>query len=89
MKPRVKYGLRVGVAGLMLNMCVSAAMGVCGLVMSLLAGATAGLDHCRSRAEDIAAALTQFDDQDEDGAEDDIGIIGLGEGEHSSLQDIQ
>ncbi len=42
MKPRVKYGLIVGVAGMLLNVCVSAAMGVCGPVMSLLAGAIAG-----------------------------------------------
>ena len=42
MKPRVKYGLSVGVAGLLLNACVSAAMGACGLVMSLLVGAIAG-----------------------------------------------
>jgi hypothetical protein len=42
MKPRVKYGLIVGVAGMLLNVCVSAALGVCGPMMSLLAGAIAG-----------------------------------------------
>ena len=34
-----------------------------------LAGASTGLDHCRSRAADIAASLTQFDGQAEDGAD--------------------
>ena len=52
MKPRVKYGLSVGVAGLLLNACVSATMGACGLVMSLVAGAIAGL---------LAQGLNSFD----------------------------
>lgn len=42
MKPRIKYGLIVGIIGLVLNVCVSAAMGLCGPVMALLAGAVAG-----------------------------------------------
>ena len=42
MKPRVKYGLIVGIIGLILNACVSAAMGLCGPFLALLAGAAAG-----------------------------------------------
>jgi hypothetical protein len=41
-KPRVKYGLIVGIIGLMLNACVSAALGLCGPLLALLAGGAAG-----------------------------------------------
>ena len=42
MKARYKVGLAVGLVGLVLNVCISAAMGICGPVVSLLAGAVAG-----------------------------------------------
>ena len=42
MKPRVKYGLIVGIIGLVLNVCVSTAIGICGPVVALLAGVAAG-----------------------------------------------
>lgn len=42
MKPRVKMGLAVGAVGLALNVCVAAFMGICGPLVSLLAGAAAG-----------------------------------------------
>jgi hypothetical protein len=41
-KPRVKYGLIVGLVGLILNACVSAAVGLCGPFLALLAGGAAG-----------------------------------------------
>jgi hypothetical protein len=41
-KARVKYGLIVGLAGLVLNACVSAAVGLCGPFLALLAGGAAG-----------------------------------------------
>jgi hypothetical protein len=42
MKPRVKMGLAIGAVGLALNVCVAAFMGICGPVVSLVAGAVAG-----------------------------------------------
>lgn len=42
MKPRVKMGLAVGAVGLALNVCVAAFMGICGPLVSLIAGAAAG-----------------------------------------------
>jgi len=42
MTPRVKFGLIVGSIGLVLNLCVSFAWGICGPAIALLAGATAG-----------------------------------------------
>ena len=42
MRPRVKYGLIVGIIGLILNTCVSVALGVCGPLTALAAGAAAG-----------------------------------------------
>ncbi|MFN8387746.1 MAG: hypothetical protein U0V48_08355 [Anaerolineales bacterium] len=42
MKPRVKLGLIVGAIGLVLNICVSAFVGFCGPVFSLVAGGVAG-----------------------------------------------
>ena len=42
MKPYIKVGLLVGAIGLVLNICIAAAMGVCGPLVSLLAGAAAG-----------------------------------------------
>jgi hypothetical protein len=41
-KPRVTYGLMVGLVGLILNACVSAAVGLCGPLLALLAGGVAG-----------------------------------------------
>ncbi|GAB4456313.1 MAG: hypothetical protein Kow0070_06170 [Anaerolineales bacterium] len=42
MKPRIKMGLAIGALGLALNVCVSALVGFCGPVVSLVAGAAAG-----------------------------------------------
>ena len=42
MQPRVTYGLIAGAIGLVINVCVSAAIGLCGPFVSLLAGAAAG-----------------------------------------------
>lgn len=42
MKARVKFGLIAGGVGLVLNICVSAGLGICGPVVALLAGAAAG-----------------------------------------------
>ena len=43
MKPRIKFGLIVGGIALVLNICVSAVMGICGPFTALIAGAIAGL----------------------------------------------
>lgn len=42
MKPSIKMGLLVGVIGMVLNVCVSAGVGLCGPGVSLVAGAVAG-----------------------------------------------
>ena len=42
MKPRIKFGLIAGAVGLVLNVCVAAALGLCGPVTGLLAGGVAG-----------------------------------------------
>ncbi|MDX1522894.1 MAG: hypothetical protein R3264_14800 [Anaerolineae bacterium] len=42
MTPRVKFGLIAGGIGLVLSTCVSAAVGVCGPIISILVGAGAG-----------------------------------------------
>ena len=42
MKPRFLYGLIAGAIGLVLNICISAAIGLCGPFVALLAGAGAG-----------------------------------------------
>jgi hypothetical protein len=42
MQPRIKFGLIVGVIGLVLNICVATAVGICGPFTGLLAGAVAG-----------------------------------------------
>ena len=42
MTPRVRIGLIVGSIGLVLNICVAAALGICGPVVALLAGLAAG-----------------------------------------------
>lgn len=42
MQARTRIGLIVGVIGLVLNICVSAVLGFCGPVVSLIAGAVAG-----------------------------------------------
>ena len=42
MQPRIKMGLAVGAIGLALNVCVSGFIGICGLLISLLAGGVAG-----------------------------------------------
>lgn len=42
MQPKIKIGLLVGAIGLLLNICVSGAIGLCGPAVSLVAGALAG-----------------------------------------------
>ena len=42
MQPRIKLGLIVGAIGAVLNICVAGFVGLCGPVVSLLAGAAAG-----------------------------------------------
>jgi hypothetical protein len=42
MQPRIRIGLIVGAIGLVLNICVSAFIGLCGPGFSLIAGAVAG-----------------------------------------------
>ena len=42
MQPRVKLGLIVGAIGAVLNICVAGFVGLCGPLVSLLAGAAAG-----------------------------------------------
>jgi hypothetical protein len=42
MQPRTRIGLIVGVIGLVLNICVSGFVGLCGPLFSLVAGAVAG-----------------------------------------------
>jgi hypothetical protein len=42
MQPRIKFGLIVGGVGLFVNLCASAAVGLCGPFVALLAGALAG-----------------------------------------------
>lgn len=42
MQPKIKVGLLVGAVGLVLNICVSAAIGLCGPAVSLVGGAIAG-----------------------------------------------
>jgi hypothetical protein len=43
MSTQVKFGLIVGTVGLLVNICVSTLLGICGPVMALLAGGIAGL----------------------------------------------
>jgi hypothetical protein len=42
MQPRIKMGLAIGAVGLALNICVSGFIGLCGPLVSLLAGGLAG-----------------------------------------------
>lgn len=42
MQPRIKFGLIVGAIGLVLNVCVSAFIGICGPFATLIAGGVAG-----------------------------------------------
>jgi LPXTG-motif cell wall-anchored protein len=42
MTPRVKYGLIVGAVGLIINICVSAFIGLCGVLTFIIVGAVAG-----------------------------------------------
>ena len=53
MQARVKIGLLVGVIGLVLNVCVSGAVGLCGPAVSLVGGALAG--YFTARQEKPAA----------------------------------
>jgi hypothetical protein len=42
MQPRIKMGLTVGAIGLALNICVSGFIGLCGPLVSIIAGGVAG-----------------------------------------------
>lgn len=50
MQPRVKVGLLVGMIGLVINVFVSAMLGICGPVVSLIAGALAGYFAARQES---------------------------------------
>jgi len=52
MKPRIKFGLIIGLIGLVLNICVSGFIGLCGPFAALVAGAVAGF--LAARQEKIA-----------------------------------
>lgn len=54
MTPRVKYGLIVGAVVLFVNVCVAAALPICGPMMALLAGAIAG--YLTAREEEPVGA---------------------------------
>jgi hypothetical protein len=47
MRPRVKWGLIAGTVGLVFNVCVAMAFGVCGPIVALLGGAAAGFFAAR------------------------------------------
>lgn len=59
MQPRFTVGLIVGVVGLILNVCVSAAVGVCGPAVSLIAGAVAGYFAARQENQPTKSAGAQ------------------------------
>ena len=42
MQPKIKVGLLIGAIGLVLNICVAGAFGICGPAVSLVGGALAG-----------------------------------------------
>jgi hypothetical protein len=56
MQPRIKFGLIAGVIGLVVNVGVAAALGVCGPLVAALAGAAAGFFTARQEP-----AATQSD----------------------------
>jgi hypothetical protein len=43
MQPRIKFGLIIGAIGLVLNVCLSTFLGLCGPFFALLAGALSGV----------------------------------------------
>jgi hypothetical protein len=47
MRPRIKLGLIIGAIGLVLNVCISTAMGLCGPFAALIAGALSGFFTAR------------------------------------------
>jgi hypothetical protein len=55
-KPRIKIGLLVGVAGLALNSCIAAAIGICGPIIALIAGAVAGFVAVRQEKPALKGA---------------------------------
>lgn len=59
MKARFKIGLAVGLVGLILNVCVSAAVGLCGPAVSLVAGAVAGFFTARQEKAATKSAGAQ------------------------------
>jgi hypothetical protein len=63
MQPRTRIGLIVGGIGLVLNICVSGFVGLCGPVFSLIAGAAAGFfaaqqEKLPTKAEGARAGAT-------------------------------
>lgn len=48
MQPRVTYGLVAGAIGLVINICISTAIGLCGPFVALLAGAAAAFFAARA-----------------------------------------
>jgi hypothetical protein len=59
MQPRIKVGLLVGVIGLVLNVCVAGFIGICGPLVSLLAGALAGFFTARQEKPAVKSAGAQ------------------------------
>ncbi len=50
MQPRMRFGLIVGVVGLLVNIPVSALMGICGPFVALIAGVLAGILAARGES---------------------------------------
>lgn len=57
MTPKVRYGLLVGGIGLFVNLVISAAVGLCGPFVTLLAGALAGWLTARALALPVRSQL--------------------------------
>jgi len=56
MLPRVKTGLIVGLVGLVLNICVATAFGLCGPLFTLIAGGLAGFLAARQEKMPVKGA---------------------------------
>ncbi len=51
MQPRIKFGLIIGSVGLILNVCISTALGLCGPFTALLAGGLSGFLTARQEKQ--------------------------------------
>jgi len=59
MQSRIKVGLLVGLIGLVLNVCVAGFIGICGPLVSLIAGALAGFFTARQEKPTAKSAGAQ------------------------------